>query len=178
MSIFLVTNTTFPVTGSAYDASGSLVGQQRVSEVINDFKVSIFSSGNPIATVEIQWPGGGYFVVDTITFNSSIAMAKFAATACLAPKLSAFAATETLTLEANSPALNRTTQAVTLSIGVLSVNFPAGSFVKDDVPRTNAYVYRGKVNEVDLFVWLSPTGAPQSYWLIELGGGYTVTSRH
>lgn len=176
MSAFILTGGTSPLTISAYDSSGSLVGQQTVASVIGSPELlSVTSSGNPIATVEIQGPSS-YFAVDTVTFTSSIPLAKFAAMVFMAPKFSAFSATENFTLGANSPALDPATQAVTLSIGALAITIPAGSFVKDDLPRTSAYVFRGKLNNVDLYVWLSPTGSPRSYLLFVLGGGYAFKS--
>jgi hypothetical protein len=72
MSLFLLTNTNSPVTVTAYDSSGAVVGQQTVAALVDDQEVSISSSGNPIATVEVHGPVG-YFAVDTLTFNSSIA---------------------------------------------------------------------------------------------------------
>jgi DNA-binding CsgD family transcriptional regulator len=155
----------------AFDASGSMVGATSTSTPVANTDFSITSTGNPIATVQIQGPSDGY-AVDEVSFNSSVPFASFNATVYLSPKLSAFAATENFTLAANSPALSLTTQPVTLTIGALNIGLPAGSFVKDNVPRTNSYVYRGKVNKVDLYVWVSPTSTPGNYLLFTLGGGY------
>jgi len=156
---------------SAYDASNLLVGQTVVASGVSNQLFSITSSGNPITTVQIQGAPSAY-AVDLVRFVSNTPFAKFGVTLYLAPKLSAFAATETFTLGANSAALNPATQAVTLNIGALSINLPAGSFNSDNLPRTTAYVYRGKVNNVDLYVLISPTGSSQSYLLFVLGGGY------
>lgn len=45
------------------------------------------------------------------------------------------------------------------------------------LPRTNADVYRGKVNNVDRYVWISQTGSSQSYLLFVLGAGYAFQNR-
>jgi DNA-binding beta-propeller fold protein YncE len=105
----------------------------------------------------------------SVAVTFSMQFAKFAATLYLATKQSAFAASETFTLGANSTGINPSAQAVTLTIGALTLNLPAGSFVPDDSPR-KGYVYRGTVNGVNLFVSISPTRTPQTYQLFGIGG--------
>ncbi|OAJ54926.1 hypothetical protein A6V36_08825 [Paraburkholderia ginsengiterrae] len=102
-----------------------------------------------------------------LTFSSA-PFSKFAATLYLAPKLSAFAANETFTLGTSSTSITPPTQAVTLTIGALTLKLPAGSFVPDDLPR-KGYVYRGTVNGVNLFISISSTSTPRTYQLFAIG---------
>ncbi|WP_322052415.1 hypothetical protein [Paraburkholderia bannensis] len=157
-------------TLSAYDASGNLVGQAALTAAASNQELSATTSGSPIVKVEISGPESAY-AVDELIFSSSVPFAKFGASLYLAPKLSAFAASDTFTLGASSTGITPPTQAVTLSIGSLTISLPAGSFVADQAPR-KGYVYRGKVNGVDLFVDIYPTSAAQSYGLFILGAGY------
>jgi hypothetical protein len=158
------------VTLSAYDASNNLVGQAALTEAVANAELSVTTSGNPIATVQISGAGSAYGV-DELIFSSAVPFAKFDATLYIATKLSAFAASETFTLGATSTGITPPTQAVTLTIGALTLSLPAGSFVADRSPRLG-YVYRGTTNGVDLFVDIYPTSAPQSYGLFVLAGGY------
>jgi hypothetical protein len=158
------------VTLSAYDVSNNQVGQAVVSAPVSNQLISVTTSGNPIAMVQISG-GDGAYGVDELIFNSAVPFAKFNATLYIATKLSAFAASETFTLGATSTGVTPPTQAVTLTIGALTLNLPAGSFVADRSPRLG-YVYRGKTNGVDLYVDIYPISAPQSYGLFVLGAGY------
>lgn len=167
-STYISASTT--VTMSAYDASNNLVGQAVVTEAVANALLSVTTSGNPIATVQISG-GASAYGVDELIFNSAVPFAKFNATLYIATKLSAFAASETFTLGATSTGITPPTQAVTLTIGALTLNLPAGSFVADRSPRLG-YVYRGKTNGVDLYVDIYPTSAPQSYGLFVLAAGY------
>ncbi|MCX4170811.1 MULTISPECIES: hypothetical protein [Paraburkholderia] len=54
----------------AYDASGALVGQAIAAANVVSTLVSVTSSGNPIATVQIHDGRGAFFGVDTVTFTA------------------------------------------------------------------------------------------------------------
>lgn len=169
VSAYLSTGTT-TASISAYDASSNLVGQVAVPANANSQLFSVTSSGSPISAVQISGSGSAY-AVEEIAFNSSVAFAKYSASVYIATRLSAFAASETFTLGANSTGITPPSQAVSLTIGALTINLPAGSFVQDQPPR-KGYVYRGKVNGVNLFVDIYPTNAAQSYGLFVLGDDY------
>ncbi|WP_224102187.1 hypothetical protein [Paraburkholderia caribensis] len=160
----------------AYDASGSLVGQTLASDGVELSLTSVTSSGNPITTVQIH-DGGYTFFVDTLKFTTAdLPFSRFGAALYLAPKVSAFAVAETFTLGERSAALNPTTQKVTLRIGALTLNLPAGSFAEDGPPRKGSYVFRGAANGVNLYVSISPTRVPKTYLLFAIGAGYIFQS--
>jgi len=99
---------------------------------------------------------------------ASMPFTKFAATLYLATKQSAIAASEMFTLGASGTGINPPAQAVTLTIGALTLNLPAGSFVSDDLPR-KGYVYRGTVNGVNLFVAITPSRTSKTWQLFVIG---------
>ena len=55
----------------AYDASGALVGQAIAPANAVNTLVSVTSTGNPIATVQIHDGRGAFFGVDTVTFTTA-----------------------------------------------------------------------------------------------------------
>ena len=103
----------------------------------------------------------------------SVPFANYSATLYLAPKLSELSATEKFTLAANG-SIDPSTQPVNLKFGALDLSIPAGSFVRDQPPRTGSYVYQGTIDGVNVYVSISPTGKLNTYQLFALGSGYAV----
>ncbi|MBS6362588.1 hypothetical protein [Burkholderia sp.] len=157
----------------AYDAGNVLVGQAILPAGSGQTwpPLSVTSSGNPITKVLIH-DGGGAFVVDNLSFISDVPFAKYAASVYLAPKVAYFSALESFTLGAGSTGLNLSTQPVSLTFGSLTLNIPAGAFVKDTPPRKNSYVYQGALNGGTLYVSITPTKTANTYQLFALGAGY------
>lgn len=173
MSVYVAqSSTTVPVVITAFDTSGNVVAQTSVPANASSWvQYSLMSAGNAVAKVQFVGQAGNYGI-DTLSFNSGIPLASYNAAVYLAPKLASFAATETFTLGANSPPLNPATQPLTLNVGTLNISLPGGSFETDGPPRLSTYVYRGTVNNVDLYVSIRPTRTSRSYELFVLGTRY------
>lgn len=157
----------------AYDAGGLLVGQALAPGAPNNVLVSVTSTGNPIASVQIH-DSGSSFAIDTLSFVSGPVTVPFAS---FAPMLvidtgrrlhtDSFGFSSPLTLGTNGKVFDPATDTVTLQIGSHTTSIPAGSFKPN---RFGGFVFKGVIDGVSVLADIQPQSAGK-YWVGMAGTG-------
>lgn len=154
----------------AFDAAGAPVGQSVTPGATNNMLVTVTSSGNPIARIDIH-DGGSNFAIDTLTFDtvpSAVPFSSFTPSLTIdtrtQPNKDSFAFGGQLTLGANGLAFNPATDIVTLKIGTVTTSIPVGAFQ----PKNNGFAFKGKIGNVNIGADIQPQGANQ--YLVGIAG--------